>query len=175
MEIRALRESDDRSQLRSGDPDLDRFFHRFAGQNQFKHHLGTTYVAVENERILGFATVAPGHVEIDRLPVSVRRKLPRYPLPVLRLARLAVDRAARGKGLGRHLLRFVLELALRMSDEYGCVGVVVDAKSDAVEFYRRYGFTSIDVVEGRSDSRPAPIPMFLATRAIRAAVGGGRS
>jgi len=171
MEIRALREGDDRSQLRSGDPDLDRFFHKFAGQNQFKHYLGVTYVAVEVGRILGFATVAPGHVEVDGLPASVRKKLPRYPLPVLRLARLAVDQAARGQGLGRQLLRFVFQLALRMASDYGCVGVVVDAKADAVDFYRQYGFISVELVEGQSDARPAPIPMFLATRAIRGAVG----
>jgi GNAT superfamily N-acetyltransferase len=170
MEIRALREGDDRSQLRSGDPDLDRFFHKFAGQNQFKHYLGITYVAVEGRRILGFATVAPGHVEIEKLPASLRKRLPRYPLPVLRLARLAVDQATRGQGLGRQLLRFVLQLALRMANEYGCVGVVVDAKPDAVDFYGRYGFLSIDVVEGQSDARPQPIPMFLAVRAIREAL-----
>lgn len=171
IEIRALQEGDDRSQLRSGDPDLDRFFHKFAGQNQFKHHLGVTYVAIDGGRTLGFATVAPGHVEIEKLPASARKKLPRYPLPVLRLARLAVDQEARGQGLGRQLLRFTFQLALRMADDYGCVGVVVDAKPDAVDFYRQYGFISIDVVEGQSDARPAPIPMFLAIRAIRAAFG----
>ena len=64
--------ADDRSQFRSGDPDLDRFFHKFAGQNQFRHHVGVTYVAVEDRRVLGFATVAPGHVEIDGLPVAAR-------------------------------------------------------------------------------------------------------
>jgi GNAT superfamily N-acetyltransferase len=172
MEIRALHEGDDRSQFRSGDPDLDRFFQNFAGQNQFKHYLGVTYVAVETGRILGFATVAPGHVEIDGLPASVRRKLPRYPLPVLRLARLAVDEAARGQAFGAQLLRFVFQLALRMATDYGCTGVVVDAKPDAVDFYKRYGFLSVDLVEGQSDARPSPIPMFLAVRAIRAAVGG---
>lgn len=172
MEIRALREGDDRSRFQSGDADLDRFLHRFAGQNQFRHHMGVTYVAVEEGRILGFATVAPGHVEIEDLPAATRKKLPRYPLPVLRLARLAVDQDARGHGLGRRLLRFVLELAVQMANDYGCVGVCVDAKPDAVEFYSRYGFVSIDVVEGQSDARPAPIPMFLALRAVREALGG---
>jgi GNAT superfamily N-acetyltransferase len=171
MEIRALHEGDDRSQFRSGDPDLDRFFHRFAGQNQFRHYLGVTYVAVDAGRILGFATVAPSHVEIDGLPAAARRKLPRYPLPVLRLARLAVDQAARGQGLGRQLLRFVLQLALRMARDYGCVGVAVDAKPDAVAFYKQYGFVSVDVVEGQSDARPAPIPMFLAIRSIQEVFG----
>jgi GNAT superfamily N-acetyltransferase len=174
MEIRALREGDDRSRFQSGDPDLDRFFYRFAGQNQFKHYLGVTYVAVDGDAILGFATVAPGHVEIDDLPASARKKLPRYPLPVLRLARLAVDQSARGQGLGRQLLGFVLGLALQMASDYGCVGVVVDAKPDAVDFYQRYGFLSVDALEGRSDARPAPIPMFLAIRPIREALGAGR-
>jgi len=172
MEIRALHEGDDRSQFRSGDADLDRFFQRFAGQNQFKHYVGVTYVAVETGRILGFVTVAPGHVEIDGLPTSVRKKLPRYPLPVLRLARLAVDEGVRSQGLGGQLLRFVLQLALRMASDFGCVGVAVDAKADAVDFYRKYGFISVDLAEGQSDARPSPIPMFLATRAIRIALDG---
>jgi GNAT superfamily N-acetyltransferase len=171
MEIRALREEEDRSQFRSGDPDLDRFFHRFAGQNQFKHYLGVTYVAADEGAILGFATVAPGHVEIDDLPVSALKKLPRYPLPVLRLARLAVDQTARSQGLGRELLRFVFRLALQMANDYGCMGIVVDAKPDAMDFYRQYGFASIDVVKGQSDARPAPIPMFLDLRSIREALG----
>lgn len=171
IEIRALREADDRAQFRSGDPDLDRFFHRFAGQNQFRHHLGVTYVAVEERRILGFATVAPGHVEIEGLPATARAKLPRYPLPVLRLARLAVDASVAGAGLGTTLLRFVLELAARMADEYGCVGVIVDAKRGAVDFHAKYGFIPVEAVEGQAEARPRPTPMFLAMRAIKAARG----
>ena len=168
MEIRALREGDDRSGFRSGDPDLDRFFLRFAGQNQFRHHVGVTQVAVEDERILGFATVSPAHLEIDRLPAAARRRLPRYPVPVLRLARLAVDESARGTGLGSQLLRFVLGLALRMADEYGCGGVLVDAKPDATAFYVKYGFVELEALEGQSEARPQPTPMFLSVRAIRA-------
>ena len=171
MEIRALRASDDRSRFRSGDPDLDRFFVSFAGQNQFKHHVGVTYVAVEGRTILGFATVAPGQVEIEGLPAAARRKLPSYPLPVLRLARLAVDESARRQELGTHLLRFVLRLAIRMAADYGCVGVVVDAKPDAVAFYARHGFVEIEAVEGQSEARPQPTPMFLSMRALKGALG----
>ena len=47
MEVRALRATDDRTTFRSGDPDLDRFLAKYAAQNQFRHHIGTTYVAVE--------------------------------------------------------------------------------------------------------------------------------
>lgn len=167
MEIRALKEHDDRSQFRSGDDDLDRFFHRFAGQNQFRHFIGVTYVAIGESRIEGFATVAPGHVEGDRLPVTTRRGLPTYPIPVLRLARLAVDESAQGSGIGGALLRFVLGLAIRMAREVGCVGVVVDAKAAAVGFYARYGFLTIDALEGGSDARPGPTMMFLSVAVIR--------
>jgi len=173
MEIRALHEGDDRSKFRSGDPDLDRFFHKFAGQNQFRHYLGVTYVALEGRRVLGFVTVAPGDIEIDGLPITARKRLPHYPLPMLRLARLAVDQSAQGQGLGGQLLRFVLLLALRMAGDYGCVGVAVDAKPGAIDFYGRYGFILVEAVEGQSDARPEPTPMFLSMRAIKTALGQG--
>jgi GNAT superfamily N-acetyltransferase len=171
--IRALREGDDRSRFRSGDADLDRFFVRFAAQNMFRHYVGVTYVAAQDERVHGFATVAPGHIEIERLPVSARRGLPRYPLPMLRLARLAVDEPSQGRGVGADLLRFVLRLALRMAGEVGCVGVIVDAKAAAVGFYERYGFERIEAVEGQSDARPEPTLLFLSVTAIRRAVADG--
>ena len=81
MEIRRLRASDDRSRFRSGDPDLDRFFRSYAGQNQFRHHVGVTYVAVEDGDVLGYLTVAPGGIEIDDLPVALQRGLPATRFP----------------------------------------------------------------------------------------------
>lgn len=64
-----------------------------------------------------------------------------------------------------------MELRLRASD-FGCAGAVVDAKPGAVDFYRRHGFPELELVEGQSDARPAPTPMFLALRTIKAALGG---
>src|SRR5215813_1252951 len=86
MEIRALRPGDDRSAFRSGDEGLDRFFHRYAGQNQFRHYLGVTYVAVDGNRVVGFATAAARQVDIEGLPERVQKKLPRYPLPTQSMA-----------------------------------------------------------------------------------------
>jgi GNAT superfamily N-acetyltransferase len=169
MEIRALRPSDDRSSFHSGDEALDRFFHRFAGQNQFRHYLGVTYVAVDDGRVLGFATVAPRHLDIEDLPERLRKKLPRYPVRVLGLARLAVDKSVQSMGLGAQLLRFVLDLAAKMADDVGCAGVVVDAKSVAIEFYAKYGFTAFEPIEGKSESRPRPTAMWLPIQTINAA------
>lgn len=158
-EIRSLREEDDRRAFRSGDEALDLFFHRYAGQNQFRHHIGVTYVAVEGDRILGFVTVSPATLDAEDLPDGRRR--PPYPLPVLRLARLAVDERARGRRVGQALLRFTIELAQRQRDEVGCVGVLVDAKPGAVAFYERYGFVALEALVGALLAVPRPRPMFL--------------
>ena len=112
----------------------------------------------------------PAHSSTTRS--SARRALPRYPLPVLRLARLAVDLQAQGQGLGAQLLRFVLQLAMRMAGDFGCVGVVVDAKRGAVEFYAKHGFLALEAVHGQSEARPRPTAMFLAMRVIREASAG---
>lgn len=158
VEIRPLRRDDDRSAFRSGDEALDLYFHRYSGQNQFRHHVGVTYVAVENE-ILAFATVSPASLDADALPDGRRR--PPYPAPVLRIARLAVAGDKQGLGLGRSVLRFCVQLALRMRDEFGCVGIVVDSKLDAVAFYRRYGFEEIEAEVGESRTHPRARLMFL--------------
>jgi len=159
--VRRLEPRDNRIEFRSGNIDLDRFFQRCAGQHQFRHHIGTTYVAVQGDRVIGFVTVSSGEMAAEKLAKSLRRRLPAYPLPILRLARLAVDNRFQGHGIGRLLLRAMLELALDMRDRVGCIGVVVDAKQDAIPFYSSLGFKPIDLVSGALGDRPEPIAMFV--------------
>jgi predicted N-acetyltransferase YhbS len=166
IEIRALQPGDDRSRFRSGDPDIDRFFLRFAGQNQFRHHLGVTYAAVETGQILGFVTVSPAQVESGSLPDVLRRRLPGYPLPALRLSRLGVAETAKGRGLGSALVRFAFGLAHEMADRVGCTGVLVDAKPGAVAFYDKLGFRPCETTNGELGDRPMPTLMFLGLGAI---------
>lgn len=168
IEVRPLEPTDDRSTFRSGNDDIDRFFHRFAGQNQFRHHIGTTYVAIAEGAIVGYVTVAASHIEAQTLPRSLRRRLPTYPLPVLRLARLAVDERSRGSGIGLALLRAVFVIAHRLASDVGCIGVLVDAKPPSVHFYERYGFVALDVRQGTLGDRPEPTVMFLPLDAIPA-------
>lgn len=171
IEVRLLTATDDRSSFQSGDEQLDLFFRRYAGQNQFRHHIGTTYVALEGSTILGFATVTVGHLEIEDIPSRLRKKLPEYPLPILRLARLAIDRNAQGSGVGERLMRTVFSVAIELREKLGCVGVVVDAKPGAENYYARYGFVELEVVEGALEDRPAPQPMFLPVSAVVQAAG----
>ncbi len=164
--IRALTQEDERSRFRSGNIDLDRFFQRFAGQNQFRHHIGVTFVAVDGAAILGYVTISAASLETSSLPAARRRKLPAYPLPVSRLARLAVDHRAQGKGIGQALLRFGFSLAHEMARRLGCAGLVVDAKADAVTFYTKYGFFPLEAEAGQLRDRPEPTTMFLELGAI---------
>jgi GNAT superfamily N-acetyltransferase len=151
--------------------DIDRFFEHYAGQNQFKLHLAVTYVALVDGRIAAFATVAPSSIERVSVPSArLRKRLPSYPLPVLRLARLGVDVRAQGLGIGKALLRHVLRLALEQRDRLGCVGVVTDAKPEAMAFYAALGFEVLDGVrEGLLVSEPRP--MFLGIETIAMSLG----
>ena len=166
--IRPLQKSDNRKGFSCGQPELDYFFHRYAGQNQFRHHIGVTYIAIaeDEEAILGYATVATGSIETDDIPEA--SKLPiNYPLPILRLGRLAVSMTAQGQGIGRQLLLYVLELALEQKGLVGCVGVFVDAKQDAIPFYEKYGFQIVDeIVEGEMKGFPVITPMYLSIKSI---------
>ena len=163
--VRRLTPEDDRTSFRSGNVELDRFFQRYAGQNQFRHHIGTTYVAMRDDGLLaGFATVAASEISATALPEGKGKRLPQYPLPVLRLARLAVDERMNGRGVGGILLRAVLALAETMAVDIGCVGVVVDSKPEAVGFYARLGFVALAAEAGELGDRPAPQPMFLPPR-----------
>jgi len=165
--VRPLRPEDDRTGFTSGDSDLDRFFHKYAGGNQFRLYVGATYVAYQDHAILGFFTVSPGEIEVENPPDSARKRYPKYPLPMLRLARLAVDQRHQKKGIGSLLLGRVLSLALQMPEEVGCIGVVVDALPGAVAFYEKYSFTALEVFEGHSGIRPRPVAMFLSMPEIK--------
>ncbi len=166
VRVRRLESSDDRSQFGGGDIELDRFFQRYAGQNQFRHYIGTTYVAEAEGRLLGFVTVNSGEICAQRITRLMRKRLPDYPLPILRIARLAVDQRFQKQGVGRLLLKAMLELALRLRDQAGCAGIVVDAKPAAVDFYTRLGFQPLETVSGDLGDRPVPVPMFLPIQVV---------
>lgn len=168
MIIRRLSKTDDRSGFECGHPSLDYFFQRYAGQNQWRHYIGTTYVAVEDDaNILGFVSVSIGQIELTALEKEHGKHLPNYSLPVLRVARLATSLTAQGQGVARQLLRFTMTMALELRETVGCVALVVDAKPEAVSYYERFGFKPFASIEqGQMSSPDAPLPMYLTTKLI---------
>ena len=130
-----------RAEFSCGEAALDEYIHRYARQQQARG-FNRTYVAVptdEPARVAGFYSINAASILANELPDGL--KLPRYPVPILRIGRLAVDRRFQGTGLGRGLLRHGLALALELSGRVGIYAVVVDAKHDtAAAFYRKLGF-----------------------------------
>ena len=168
IEIRKLEKRDNREDFSSGDIEIDRFFIKFAGQNQFKHKIGTTYLAVESssQTILGYATVTSSSLNVQDIKPDEFKKLPNYPLPTLRIARLGVDKRYQSQGIGAKLLQKMLYLAMELEELVGCVGVFVDAKEDAVEFYKKYAFEIAPVVSGESPIKPTQTMMYLSMKTI---------
>lgn len=136
--IEPLNPTHEKESFNCGEPSLNDFLRRFARQNSEKG-LGRTYVAVEpsNPQIKGYYTISNGSVQFDNVP----EKLPRYPIPVAHLGRLAVELSARGQGLGEYLLLDALTRIASLEKQIGIFAVEVYALTDqAKQFYLKYGF-----------------------------------
>ena len=137
--IELLTEKHDRAAFDCGEPSLNDYLQRFARQNA-ELFLGRTYVAAVpgQPRIAGYYTISSGSVGREDLP---EKRLPRYPIPVVLIGRLAVDKGAQGQGLGEFLLQDALKRSAQLAQHLGIYAVVVDALNEqARSFYRKYGF-----------------------------------
>jgi GNAT superfamily N-acetyltransferase len=129
----------------AGNQALNEFLIKYARQNAEKG-LGRTYVAVREgeKRVRGYYTLASGSVAFETLPESERKKLPRYPVPVALIARLAVDKTEQGRGLGADLLMHALFTVVQVAEDLGIRAIEVKAKNDSARrFYSKYGFESL--------------------------------
>ncbi len=140
--VERLSERHDRSAFTCGIEALDRYLREHAGQDQ-RRRLSATFVLVDvaNGAVAGFYSLAASAVEPSSLPEPMAKRLPRRPLPVTLIGRLAVDLGYRGRELGRRLLADALVRAAVASRDIGAVAVIVDAKDDTARaFYERHGF-----------------------------------
>jgi GNAT superfamily N-acetyltransferase len=166
--IRRLEEPDEVNVFDCGDDSLNHYLKRYAWANQQKSSIGVTYVAVDEAApcaVIGYFTLATASVPRDRFPKKYVRGLPPYDLPLILLARLAVDRRFSGKGLGHALISEAFKIALRVADEVGCRCVITDAYRDRTDWYAKYGFVAL---EGVAESGPQR--MFLDMRTLRLAL-----
>ena len=141
MIIEPLSSKHDRSTFDCGEASLNTYLRQYARQNDEKE-LGRTYVAVTpgETHIEGYYTISTGAVTFEQVP----EKLPRYPIPVVHLGRLAVDMRSQGKGLGEILLIDALKRAAQVSKQLGIYAVEVYALNErARNFYLSYGFTPL--------------------------------
>jgi GNAT superfamily N-acetyltransferase len=166
--IRRLEEFDQVEAFDCGDDPLNNYLKRHAWANQQKSSIGVTYVAIDEgapRTVLGYFTLATASVPRDAFPMKYVRGLPPYDLPLILLARLAVDRRFSGKGLGHALISEAFKIALRVADDVGCRCIITDAYRDRTDWYARYGFIAL---EGAAETGPQR--MFLDIRTLRLAL-----
>jgi GNAT superfamily N-acetyltransferase len=135
----------DRAEFDCGKAPLNTYLKQFARQNHDRG-IAKTFVAlpeVGSRTIAGFYATCAASIAFTTFPAAEKR-LPRYPIPVMRIAQLAVDRRFQGMRLGEELLMEALHRAILVHEVTGIYAVVVDALDDAAgRFYQRYEFASL--------------------------------
>ena len=158
--LEALGSHHKRDDFDCGEESLNRYLRQYASQHQ-KKNIGRVYVAVEvgQQKVLGYYTLANGAVSFASVPSA--KGLPReYPIPVILLARIAVDNSMRGQGMGAALLFDALKRAAEVAEVSAAYAVIVDALHDqAKSFYLHYDF---------DESLDDPLRLFLPLSDVRA-------
>jgi GNAT superfamily N-acetyltransferase len=130
----------DHASFDCGNDALNRFIKQHALQGQ-RAGISQTYVATIGTGIVGFHTLVVGEVTHSEAPERLAKGLPRFPIPIIILARLAVDASWKGKGLGGALVVDAMRRILNAADIAGVRAMVVHAKDDdARRFYEHLGF-----------------------------------
>lgn len=156
-----LTPSHDVSGFDCGTPALNDFLRRFALQNQLAD-AATTYTACRGRRVVGYYTLATGAVLHASAPSRVKAGLARHDVPVMLLARLAVDRTEQGAGIGTGLLKDALLRTAQAADIAGIRALLVHAKDEnARAWYGRFDF---------EPSPTDPFHLFLLMKDIRKAL-----
>ena len=156
----------DRGAFDCGEPSLDAYLKRQAGQD-LERRVATTYVLAPQDvpsRVAGYFTLSAFAVLLTEIPDDLARRLPHYDrIAATLIGRLARDVAFRGAGIGELLLLDALSRAFAASDHVASHAVVVDAIDErATSFYRRYGFLPLP-----DDGRRLFVPMSTVANLLR--------
>lgn len=162
--IEKLSSTHDVNHFDCGAPDLNRFLISHALQNQ-QAGSANSYVACYEQSVIGYYSLAVSSIIHAKAPVRVKKGLAKHPIPVMLLARLAVDVSQHGKGIGRGLLKDALLRTVQSANIAGIRALLVHAKDDAAkQWYEQFNF----------DPSPTdPLHMFLLMKDIRKIVNYG--
>lgn len=125
-----------------GNSDLDKFLSKHALEND-QNGYGKTFLLEDDGTIVGFFTLCSSSIKFEEFPTTNSHHLPRYPIPCIRIARLAVQKECQGKGYGKELLKQAFLRILNVATTVGVRLVVVDAKESSKSFYEKYGFARL--------------------------------
>jgi len=159
-QIRPLDGAINTASIQCGSEPLDNYIRRYASQDVRKNVARVFAALPENDpqQLAGYFTLSAGSVGCTSLPESLSRKLPRYPVPVALIGRLAVDKRFQGKGLGSILLADACQKISQASAVLAVAGIVVAAKDDkAISFYGHFGFIPL---QGQANRMMLPASVF---------------
>ncbi len=141
-----------------GKTPLNEFLIKYALQNQASGG-ARTYVLTRGNRVIGYYSLAPASVAPADAPARVVKGQGRYPVPVILMARFAIDLMEQGKGYGNVLFRDALRRALAGAEAIGGRAFLVHAKDEeARDFYMRFGM---------EESPTNPLHLLLLFKDIR--------
>jgi len=149
--IEVLARHHDRSRFDCGAEPLDRYIHHQASQDM-RRRMARVFVAVPeaSTEVAGFYTLGAASLERATLPPEDAKRLPHYPVPVVLIGRLAVDRGWSGQGLGSALLADAFRRVIGASEALAVYAVVVDAGDEKAQaFYEHFGFARLPDSERR--------------------------
>jgi GNAT superfamily N-acetyltransferase len=135
----------DRTPFDCGVPPLNLYLRNYALQNQ-KKGIVRNYVTTRATRkvVVAYYSLVYAAIDQKRLPAKLVKGLGKYDIPVMLLARLAVDHREQGKGLGKALLKDAILRTIQAADIAGLKLLLVHAKDEAAaEFYRKHGFEPV--------------------------------
>lgn len=147
--VEPLRLNHDRAAFSCGVSELDTYLQRQAAQDQKRSLAAVFVLTADGKNVVGFYTLSAHSILAAALPSELARKLPRFPLPVSLLGRMAVARSLQGHGWGEFLLLHALKRAALGSRQVASWAVVVDAKAGARDFYLKEGFIPLREQPGR--------------------------
>jgi GNAT superfamily N-acetyltransferase len=151
----------DRAGFESGEPMLDQWLRRYAGQNRRRDTAATWVVANPDGVVAAYASVAMTAIDRSAAPPAIVKQAP-DPVPALLLGRLAVDRRFVGLGVGTALTAHVLATAVELNEKAACRAVVVTAiHREARAWWERIGFHPFDPDD------PEQLDLHLLTADIR--------
>ena len=125
----------------SGEELLNIYLKQYALKNDV-NGIAKTFLCVSDDKtsLIGFFSLSTANIQFDEYKNLNKESIPHYPIPCVRIARLAVDKNEQGKGVGKYLLKECFLRILLISKTIGVYLVIVDAKESSTGFYEHYGF-----------------------------------
>jgi GNAT superfamily N-acetyltransferase len=158
----------DRDQYDSGEPALDDWLRRYAGQNRRRDTAATSVITDAQDVVAAYASVSITAIDRSAAPDVVAKGAP-DPVPALLLGRLAVDRRYARLGIGTALAMHVLATAAELNEKATCRAVVVTAVSQTARaWWERLGFHPFD------PGKPDELDLYLLASEIEATLRRAR-